>query len=186
VSIAATTTLGPRVVIVGNSGSGKSTLAKLLATRDGGEVMDLDRVHWQDQVGLKRDEREAKAIVSAFAAKPGWIIEGVFGWLAEVALQSATTLIWLDLPWSACPENLALRGPWRGATADQHAAFLAWAEAYWNAPRQAPFAAISLSSRTLEAPSCVSHPDRRSTTLSEIVKAFGVLIYNTLVKQYFI
>jgi adenylate kinase family enzyme len=123
-------------VIIGNSGSGKSTLAKLLETRIGGESIDLDRVHWLDRVGSKRDEGQAKEMVAAFAAKPRWVIEGVFGWLAEVALPSATSLIWLDLPWAACRKNLASRGPWRDATDSEHMAFLAWAEAYWD--RQTP------------------------------------------------
>ena len=102
---------GPRIVIIGNSGSGKSTLARLLESGIGGENIDLDRVHWLDQVGIKRDEAEAKAMVAAMAGKPRWIIEGVYGWLAEAALFRATTLIWLDMPWSICRESLAQRGP---------------------------------------------------------------------------
>ena len=125
-------TLGPRVVIIGNSGSGKSTLANALGTRTGAEVTDLDRIHWLGRVGSKRDEDQAKEMVATLAAKPGWIIEGVYGWLAEVALPRASSLIWLDLPWSACQENLAARGPWRDATANEHADFIAWAEAYWQ------------------------------------------------------
>jgi adenylate kinase family enzyme len=126
------TALGPRVVIIGGSGSGKSTLASLLATRVGCEAIDLDRIHWQERLGSKRDEGEAKAMVAVCAAKPTWIIEGVFGWLAEVALPSATSLIWLDVPWSVCSENLRRRGPWPGATADEHADFLTWAENFWQ------------------------------------------------------
>jgi adenylate kinase family enzyme len=130
--MAVITTLGPRIVIIGNSGSGKSTLSKALAARVGGEVIDLDRVHWQDKVGVKRGETEAKAMVAGIAAKPRWIIEGVFGWLADVALPSATSLIWLDMPWNVCRENLARRGPWPGASADEHADFLVWAKDYWR------------------------------------------------------
>jgi adenylate kinase family enzyme len=133
------TTLGPRIVVIGNSGSGKSTLAKSLEARLGGDLIDLDSVHWLDKVGLKRDEMQAKQIVAGLAAQPRWIIEGVFGWLAEVALPSATSLIWLDMPWSICRENLAMRGPWRGATADEHADFLAWAEDYWRRTTSSSF-----------------------------------------------
>lgn len=123
---------GPRVVIIGASGSGKSTLAQTLGARPGVEVVGLDRIHWLDKVGSKRNEGEAKAIVAALAAEPSWIIEGVFGWLAEVALPRASSLIWLDLPWSVCRDGLAARGPWPGATADEHANFFAWAEDYWQ------------------------------------------------------
>jgi len=126
------TSLGPRIVIIGNSGSGKSTLAKSLSAGIGGELIDLDRIHWQDKVGSKRDESQATAMVASLAGKPRWIIEGVFGWLAGVAVPAATSLIWLDMPWNVCRDSLAIRGPWRGASADEHADFLVWAQDYWR------------------------------------------------------
>jgi len=83
--------LGPRIVIIGNSGSGKSTLARSLAARAGGDVIDLDHVHWLGRVGSMRDEGQAKAIVAGFAATLRRTIESVYGWLAEVALPFATS-----------------------------------------------------------------------------------------------
>ena len=132
--------LGPRVVIIGNSGSGKSTLARALAQRDGTPSIDLDRIHWQDKVGVKRDESQATAMVVEAAGEPRWIIEGVYGWLAAAALPFASSLIWLDLPWSVCRESLARRGPWQGATPAEHVAFLQWAEAYWQRRTPTSFA----------------------------------------------
>ncbi|MFY9956597.1 hypothetical protein [Bradyrhizobium sp.] len=44
------------------------------------------------------DEDAAKRMVADAAAESKWIIEGVYGWLAELALPRATSLIWLDLP----------------------------------------------------------------------------------------
>jgi adenylate kinase family enzyme len=129
-------TLGERVVIIGNSGSGKSTLAQELAQRIGAAAIDLDRIHWQGQVGEKREENLATEMVVEVAGKPPWIIEGVYGWLAAAALPFATSLIWLDMPWIVCSEGLSSRGRWKGATAEEHAAFLKWAEAYWQ--RQTP------------------------------------------------
>jgi len=125
-------TLGSRVVIIGNSGSGKSTLAKALARGIGAPAIDLDPIHWQDRVGVKRDETLATGMVVDIAGKPQWIIEGVYGWLAAAALPFATSLIWLDLPWMLCSEGLSLRGPWKDAAAGEHEAFLQWAEAYWQ------------------------------------------------------
>jgi adenylate kinase family enzyme len=124
--------LGPRVVIIGNSGSGKSTLAGALARRISAPAVDLDPIHWQDKVGVKRDESQATAMVVEIAGKPRWIIEGVYGWLAAAALPFATSLIWLDLPWTTCSEGLSRRGPWKNAAAGEHEAFLRWAEAYWQ------------------------------------------------------
>jgi adenylate kinase family enzyme len=119
-------------VIVGASGSGKSTLARALGARVNVEVIDLNRIHWLDKVGVARDESDAKRMVSGLAAQPLWIIEGIFGWLAEAALPRATSLIWLDLPWSVCRKGLVARGRWPGASAAEHADFLAWAEDYWR------------------------------------------------------
>jgi adenylate kinase family enzyme len=136
------TSLEPRIVIIGNSGSGKSMLARLLESRVGGERTDLDCIHWLDKVGVKRDEGEANELVAALAVKPNWIIESVYGWLAEAALPRATALIWLDMSPEVCRDSLALRGPWRGATAEEHADFLAWAEAYWLRKRRVRSLAI--------------------------------------------
>lgn len=131
--------LGPRVAIIGNSGSGKSTLAKALGARRDTDVIDLDHIHWLDKVGSRRDESEATTIVTAIAQRPRWIIEGVYGWLVAPSLLFATALVWLDMPWSVCGPSLAARGRWTEATADEHAAFLAWAEAYWERKTSSSF-----------------------------------------------
>ena len=132
--------LGDRVVIIGNRGSGKSTLARDVGRLLECQAHDLDRIHWQVGIGLKRDEDQARSLVSAAAADPRWVIEGVFGWLAAVALPSATSLVWLDMPWTVCRDGLASRGPSVGATEAQHAELLAWAEAYWRRSTSSSFA----------------------------------------------
>lgn len=118
-----------RLLIVGNSGSGKSTLAERFGAALQLPVQDLDLFHWHAD-GRKRDVAEAKMLVAKVAAGPSWIIEGVYGWLAEVALERATTLVWLDLPWNECREGLLGRGLRRGMTQSDQDALLAWAEAY--------------------------------------------------------
>jgi adenylate kinase family enzyme len=131
-------TFASRVVIIGNGGSGKSTLAHAIGQRGGAPVFDLDDFHWQDGYGFKRAEPIARQLVADAAAAPAWIIEGVFGWLAEVALPRASALIWLDVPWSVCCDGLSARGP-RGASAADHAALLEWAEAYWRRTTSSSF-----------------------------------------------
>jgi adenylate kinase family enzyme len=131
--------LGPRIVIVGASGSGKTTMARSLSKGLSLDLLELDSVNWSGKVGSKRDEEEAKGLVADFAARPNWVIEGVYGWLAIPAIPRASTLIWLDLPWSDCREGLMQRGPWRGATAGEHAAFLQWAEDYWSRQTSSSF-----------------------------------------------
>ena len=123
--------LRERTVIIGNSGSGKSTLAGQLAARLDIPAIDLDPLHWEDgHVGQPRDAAVARRLVADAAAEPNWIIEGVYGWLAAVALPRATMLIWLDLPWDVCKAGLLARGPWPGVDEAGFAEFLAWAEAY--------------------------------------------------------
>jgi adenylate kinase family enzyme len=126
-----------RTVVIGNGGSGKSTLAERLAALLRVPAVDLDLLHWEgDGYGVKRDEAVSRQLVRETAAQPRWVIEGVYGWLAEEALPRATALIWLDLPWSVCRDSLLARGQRRGGTEADFAALMTWAEAYWK--RQTP------------------------------------------------
>jgi hypothetical protein len=64
-------------------------------------VIDLDLLNWEGNgYGRKRDEDAARRMTLEVSTQPLWIIAGVYGWLAEVALPRATALIWLDFPWS--------------------------------------------------------------------------------------
>jgi hypothetical protein len=120
-----------RWLIIGNSGSGKSTLAERVGAALHLPIFDLDLIHWHLD-GCKRDEADAKVRVAGIASADGWIVEGVYGWLAQVALARATTLIWLDLPWDDCRDGLLDRGLRRGMTPSDQDALLAWAKEYWT------------------------------------------------------
>ena len=130
-----------RTLIIGNSGSGKSTLAQQLATLVHAPAIDLDLLHWDaGAYGVKRDENASRRLVLTTADEARWIIEGVFGWLVEVAVPRATTLIWLDVPWSICHAGLLARGPRRGSTAQDNTELLKWAAAYWDRKTPSSFA----------------------------------------------
>lgn len=120
-----------RWIVIGNSGSGKSTLAERVGAALRLPVHDLDLVHWYSD-GRKRDEADAKVRVASIAAGDGWIIEGVYGWLAEVALPRADALVWLDLSWDDCRAGLLARGLRRGMKPSDQDALLAWAQDYWT------------------------------------------------------
>ena len=129
-----------RTVIVGNSGSGKSTLAERLAVAANVPVIDLDLLHWEGNgYGTKRAEAVARQMVREAAAQPGWVIEGVYGWLAEVAIPRATAFIWLDIPWRLCREGLLARGQRRGGPEADFSELVAWAEAYWERQSSSSF-----------------------------------------------
>ena len=83
-----------RTLIIGNSGSGKSSLAGRLGALFQAPTFDLDLIHWKDDgFGAKQDEDVARQKVMDLAETQRWIIEGVHGWLVEVATPRATTLI---------------------------------------------------------------------------------------------
>jgi adenylate kinase family enzyme len=136
--------LTERTVVIGNSGSGKSALAEAVANLAHIPAIDLDLLHWEEgSYGLKRNEDVARRMVLDISDQPRWIIEGAFGWLAEVALPKATTLIWLDFPWSVCRAGLMARGLRRGATSHDAAELMKWAEAYWSRKTPSSFAGHS-------------------------------------------
>jgi adenylate kinase family enzyme len=121
-----------RTLIIGNAGSGKSTLAAKLAARAGCAHIRLDDIYWIDQALLrKRGAADARQLLQALAVEPSWVIEGVFGWLAEIAIARATELIWLDLLWIECQAGLLARGTLAGQSAAEFADLLAWSQQYW-------------------------------------------------------
>jgi len=122
-----------RIVVTGNGGSGKSHLAQRIAQTFAIPAVDLDQIYWmENSYGTKRDDAVARDLVEKAAAQPAWVIEGVFGALCRIALQTATGLIWLDLPWEECRAGLTQRGLRRSMTDADHAELVAWAAAYWT------------------------------------------------------
>jgi adenylate kinase family enzyme len=118
-----------RTVIVGNGGSGKSWLAEQLSRRL--SVPDLDVIHWEPGgYNVMRDKSLAIEMARQAAEGQGWVIEGVYGWLAREALPRATALIWLDIDDDECIANLKRRGLRRGGDETAFAALLTWAGEY--------------------------------------------------------
>lgn len=145
--------LGPRTLIIGNSGSGKSTLGVRLNSFTSIPIVDLDLLHWEDHgYGRKRDEDAARTMLKKIASQETWIIEGVYGWLAAVAIPRTTSLIWLDLPWLLCQAGLVARGPRRGATLQDVAELTDWAEQYWKRTTSSSFAGHAHIYETFSGP----------------------------------
>jgi adenylate kinase family enzyme len=122
-----------RVLIVGNSGSGKTFLAQRIAEEFRLLAVDLDAVFWErSDYSVKRDPTQVHELVLGSIRGDRWVLEGVYGDLAAIAVPRTTNLIWLDLPWQECLGALRARGKRPEATEQSHAALLSWAESYWT------------------------------------------------------
>jgi adenylate kinase family enzyme len=134
-----TRNLFQRTVIVGNSGSGKSFLAKQLAEILKFQVIHFDEYFWEPGgFNKKRPIEIVRQEISAFSKHDNWIMEGVFGDLAAIALENSTAFIFLDKSWEECESALLSRGFNNSGTEDSLNAeknfneLIAWASLYWN------------------------------------------------------
>lgn len=102
-----------KIIIFGNSGSGKSTLAKQICNDGELAHLDLDSLAWQATMPPERKplQESTKAIESFISANKGWVIEGCYADLIEVALSFSNEIIFLNLPIELCIENAHNR-PW--------------------------------------------------------------------------
>jgi adenylate kinase family enzyme len=128
-----------RTVIIGNSGSGKSHLAKSLSLLHSSPVIHLDRIFWMPGgFNEKKSKDEAVREVEQKRKENSWIVEGVFGELAELFLPRAQTLIYLEMDWATCQSGLKSRGSESSEQLDPVKAeenfskLLLWAEQYWT------------------------------------------------------
>ncbi|MFB2864571.1 AAA family ATPase [Aeromonas sp. MdU4] len=126
-----------RILIIGNSGSGKSWLAARLAEQLTIREVNLDTIVWQPGgFNQKRSQDEIDLAIKALAQEPSWVVEGVFGALAEQLLAAADLLLFLDLDWSVCRDSLLSRGSQSAIQRDAIAAeenfqqLLVWASEY--------------------------------------------------------
>ena len=92
-----------RVVILGPGGSGKTTLAMRLSEITGLKLVELDKVFWGPELAATPREQWIK-LQQELTAEKEWILDGDLGPYdaVEVRLQSADTIIFLDLPLVLC------------------------------------------------------------------------------------
>ncbi|MAX65339.1 MAG: hypothetical protein CME66_00225 [Halobacteriovoraceae bacterium] len=101
-----------KLLILGNSGSGKSWLGKKLAQKFDCILIGMDKFYWEPGgFNKKRDLKLVKKDIQSSTSTGSWICEGVFGKIADMAIESASMVILLDLTWEDCKKNLMNRGP---------------------------------------------------------------------------
>ena len=126
-----------RVLIIGNSGSGKSWLSSRLSSLLQVKEVNLDSVVWEPGgYNQKRSQESIDRELEKLSTESSWVVEGVFGALAEKLVSSADTLIFLDLDWPLCEQSLLSRGSESSKQLDHELAeenfraLLKWASEY--------------------------------------------------------
>jgi adenylate kinase family enzyme len=100
-----------KTIIIGNSGSGKSWLARCLVAGSDTPIVHLDDLFWEPGgFDKKRYPEELDLLIEKSKRTASWIVEGVFGELAERYFADAELLIWLDIEWEICKTRLLARG----------------------------------------------------------------------------
>lgn len=93
---------------MGNSGSGKSVTAKSLAAALNVPLMHMDKRFWKpDFKKMSGDEMRNSA--AEFASQPHWIIEGKWPQAFDTVLDSADTVVFLDISRPKCVFNVLAR-----------------------------------------------------------------------------
>ena len=102
-----------KILIFGNSSLGKSTLAKALARAENLAHLDLDTLAWLPSTPPERAPLSvSEGKIGAFiASHKGWVIEGCYTDLLELASPDASEVIFMNLSVDQCVEN-AKRRPW--------------------------------------------------------------------------
>ena len=121
-----------RVIIVGNTASGKSWLSDQMASVLSAPIVRLDDVHWVNGDFTKRQNPDmAIAQIMDASQMDRWIIEGIYGWLMSPIIEHASCVVWIDVPWDTCQQNLLFREQaQRGIVLSE--ALERWAKEYWS------------------------------------------------------
>ena len=92
-------------------GSGKSYLAKKISERTNVPVLFLDDIFWEgkDEFSKKRPSWEINQDLRDFMTNESFVVEGVYSSLQKRIMRQIDTLIYVDIPWNECLNNLNKR-----------------------------------------------------------------------------
>ena len=88
-----------RVTIVGTSCAGKTTLARCLSHALDVPHTELDVLYWGPN-WTPRPPEEFRSRVEAAVAAPSWVVDGNYSVVRDLVWGNATTLVWLNYPFS--------------------------------------------------------------------------------------
>lgn len=120
-----------RILIFGNGGTGKTWLAGKISGALHRPAIHLDDLRWlPGHYGIARDNQVVFNEVAEAGKADQWLIEGVYGWLANAVLQRTTSLIWIDLPEDECVANITARGIQGGGSEESFRELIDWVRNY--------------------------------------------------------
>lgn len=86
-----------KIYIIGSVASGKTTLARYLSKKLNIDCYSLDKVVWNDEKNIKRNEKEIKKIFNKIIKKDNWIIEDVGRNIFQKGKESSDIIYYLDI-----------------------------------------------------------------------------------------
>ncbi len=120
-----------RILIFGNGGTGKTWLAREIGDIVRRPAIHLDDLRWAPgQYGVARDNQLVFDEVVEAGKAESWLMEGVYGWLANAVLHRVTSLIWIDLPEEDCVANIIARGIQGGGSEEDFQELIKWVREY--------------------------------------------------------
>ena len=86
-----------KIYIIGSVASGKTTLTRNLSKKLNSDYYSLDKVVWNDEKNIKRNEKEIKKIFNKIIKKDNWIIEDVGRNIFQRGKDSSDIIYYLDI-----------------------------------------------------------------------------------------
>jgi hypothetical protein len=93
-------TVGRRIVVYGRTGSGKTTVSRRLGATLGLTVIEMDAIQHANGWGSVDFNDMRRQLEPALdGATEGWVCDGNYSQIRDIALSRADTIVWLHLPW---------------------------------------------------------------------------------------
>ncbi|WP_346962487.1 DNA topology modulation protein [Clostridium sp.] len=97
-----------KIAVIGSGGSGKSTFSRRLGSILNLPVYHLDTLYWSPG-WVETPKEQWKEVVNSLVIKDRWIIDGNYRSTMDIRLDSADTIIFLNMSTSLCVYRIIKR-----------------------------------------------------------------------------